>query len=122
MQGYHLLAAALFAPVLVMQPRLLALALGVALLVMVAAEVVRLGRVPVLSALPYSVDETGNTERLSWNGSHRALCALALGAELAGWIMAELVRLACVGPESSTHFFLYRLDCDLFIPHPVLRS
>ena len=50
-QGYHLLAAALFAPVLVLQPRLLALALGVALLVMVAAEVVRLGRVPVLSAL-----------------------------------------------------------------------
>ena len=49
-QGYHLLAAALFAPVLVAQPRLLALALGVALLVMVAAEVVRLGRVPVLSA------------------------------------------------------------------------
>ena len=50
-QGYHLLAAALFAPVLVLQPALLALALGVALLVMVAAEVVRLGRVPVLSAL-----------------------------------------------------------------------
>ena len=49
-QGYHLLAAALFAPVLVLQPRLLALALGVALLVMIAAEVVRLGRVPVLSA------------------------------------------------------------------------
>ena len=37
---------------LVLQPRLLALALGVALLVMVAAEVVRLGRVPVLSACP----------------------------------------------------------------------
>ena len=49
-QGYHLLAGALFAPVLVLQPRLLALALGVALLVMVAAEIIRLGRVPVLSA------------------------------------------------------------------------
>jgi len=51
-QGYHLLAAALFAPALVLQPALLALALGVALALMVAAEVVRLGAVPVVSASP----------------------------------------------------------------------
>ena len=49
-QGYHLLAAALFAPALVLQPALLALALGVALALMVAAEVVRLGAIPIVSA------------------------------------------------------------------------
>lgn len=50
MQGYHLLAAALFAPALVLQAPLLGVALGAALALMIAAEVLRLGHVPVLGA------------------------------------------------------------------------
>ena len=50
LQGYHLLAAALFAPALLLAPPLLALALGVALAAMVVLEVVRLAQLPVIGA------------------------------------------------------------------------
>ena len=55
MQGYHLLAAALFAPALVLQASLLGVALGAALALMIAAEVLRLGHVPILSAINHHV-------------------------------------------------------------------
>ena len=48
MQGYHILAAALFAPALLLEPQLLAVALAVASALLVAVEVVRVGNVPVL--------------------------------------------------------------------------
>lgn len=48
LQGYHLLAAALFAPALLAAPPLLALALGIALATMVVAEVVRLAQLPIV--------------------------------------------------------------------------
>ena len=55
-QGYHLLAAALFAPALLLAPPLLALALGVALAAMVVLEVVRLAQLPVIgTALPSTI-------------------------------------------------------------------
>jgi hypothetical protein len=50
LQGYHLLAAALFAPALLLAPPLLALALGIALAAMVVLEVVRLAQLPVIGA------------------------------------------------------------------------
>ena len=48
MQGYHILAAALFAPALLLEPQLLAVALAVASALLVAVEVVRVGNVPGL--------------------------------------------------------------------------
>ncbi len=53
-QGYHVLAAALFVPALLAAPQLLALAFGVALAVMVVLEVVRLAELPLLGAPPAS--------------------------------------------------------------------
>jgi hypothetical protein len=54
LQGYHLLAAALFAPALLLAPQLLALALGIALAALVVLEVVRLAQLPVIGTLyPY---------------------------------------------------------------------
>lgn len=51
LQGYHLLAAVLFAPALLAAPPLLALALGIALAAMVVVEVVRLAQLPVIGGL-----------------------------------------------------------------------
>ena len=45
-KGYHLLALALFAPALILEPQLLAVSLAVAVALLVAVEVVRLGQVP----------------------------------------------------------------------------
>ena len=45
-----MLAAALFAPALVLQAPLLGVALGAALALMIAAEVLRLAHVPLLGA------------------------------------------------------------------------
>ena len=47
-QGYHILAAALFAPALLLEPQLLAVALAIASALLVAVEVVRVGNVPGL--------------------------------------------------------------------------
>ena len=47
-QGYHILAAALFAPALLLEPQLLAVALAIASALLVAVEVVRVGNVPAL--------------------------------------------------------------------------
>lgn len=50
-KGYHLLALALFGPVLILEPQLLAVSLAVALALLVAVEVVRLGLVPFVGGL-----------------------------------------------------------------------
>ena len=45
MQGYHVLAAALFLPALLLEARLLAVALAIAAAVFIAVEVLRIGQV-----------------------------------------------------------------------------
>ena len=45
-QGYHLLALALFAPALFLEPQLLAISLAIACALLVAVETVRVGQVP----------------------------------------------------------------------------
>ena len=44
-QGYHILAAALFLPALLLEPRLLAVALAIAAAAFIAVEVLRIGQV-----------------------------------------------------------------------------
>jgi len=48
-KGYHVLAAALFTPVLLTQPQLLAMALAIAFAALAAAEVIRLGNISGVS-------------------------------------------------------------------------
>ena len=45
-QGYHILAAALFAPALLLEPQLLAIALAIAAAAFIALEMLRIGQVP----------------------------------------------------------------------------
>ena len=54
-KGYHLLALALFAPALTLEPQLLAVSLAVALALLVAVEVVRLGQVPFIGGFAAQV-------------------------------------------------------------------
>ena len=50
MQGYHILAAALFAPALLVEPQLLAIALAIAAAAFIALEILRVGQVLSASA------------------------------------------------------------------------
>ena len=50
-QGYHILAAALFAPALLLEPQLLAVALAIAAAAFIALEILRIGQVQ-LPCLP----------------------------------------------------------------------
>ncbi len=49
-QGYHILAMALFAPALLLEPQLLAVSLAIASALLVAVEAARVGGVPFLGA------------------------------------------------------------------------
>jgi hypothetical protein len=49
-QGYHILAMALFTPALLLEPQLLAVSLAVASALLIAIEVARVGGVPFVGA------------------------------------------------------------------------
>ncbi len=48
LQGYHILAMALFTPALLLEPQLLSMSLAIAAALLVVAEVLRVGKVPLL--------------------------------------------------------------------------
>ena len=48
LQGYHILALALFTPALLVDPQLLAMSMAIAAALLVLVEVVRMGNVPYL--------------------------------------------------------------------------
>ena len=50
-KGYHLLALGLFLPALLWEPQLLAVSLAIALALLVALEILRLGQVPYIGEL-----------------------------------------------------------------------
>jgi hypothetical protein len=47
-QGYHILAMALFTPALLLEPQMLSMSLAIAAALLVVAEVLRMGNVPFL--------------------------------------------------------------------------
>ncbi|KAK9795962.1 hypothetical protein WJX73_008372 [Symbiochloris irregularis] len=53
-KGYHILALALFLPALLLEPQLLALSLGIAAAALAAAEILRVGRFPLIGARIHS--------------------------------------------------------------------
>lgn len=54
LQGYHILALVLFAPVLVLEPELLSLSLAIAGALLIVAEALRVGGVPVVGPRVHS--------------------------------------------------------------------
>lgn len=48
LQGYHILAMALFTPALLLEPQLLSISLAIAAALLVVVEVLRVGNVPIL--------------------------------------------------------------------------